>query len=158
MNNPKALWLCLFLAFAPATSYAESEYQGRTVRILDGDTIEVLRDGSQSVRIRLANIDAPEKSQAYGQRSKENLTRLVGGQSVTVVDLGGDQYGRRIGRILVNGQEANVEQVRDGMAWVYERFNHDDQLPALEGAARSQRVGLWADPYPTAPWDYRHGR
>lgn len=150
--------LGLGIALISLSSLADSEIRGRAVRVLDGDTIEVLSDGNQSLRVRLANIDAPEKSQAFGQRSKEYLTGLVAGNQVTVIDLGGDQYGRRIGRVLVNGQEANVEQVRAGMAWVYVRYNHDEQLPSLESAARAQRLGLWADPFPKAPWEYRHGR
>lgn len=150
--------IAFWLSATASIAYADTEFQGRAVRVLDGDTIEVLSPGNHTVRVRLANIDAPEKSQPSGQRSKENLTQLVAGQAVTVIDLGGDQYGRRIGRVMVNGQEANVEQVRAGMAWVYGRYNHDEQLPELESEARGQRVGLWADPYPTAPWDFRHGR
>lgn len=157
MNLRAVFVFCLSVA-ASAVAYADTEFRGRAVRVLDGDTIEVLSQGNNTVRVRLANIDAPEKAQPYGQRSKENLIQLVAGQSVTVVDLGGDQYGRRIGRVMVNGQEANVEQVRAGMAWVYARYNHDQQLPGLESEARAQRAGLWADPYPTAPWNYRHGR
>jgi endonuclease YncB( thermonuclease family) len=153
-----AVALCLSASIFSLTALAETRFEGRAVRVLDGDTIEVLSEGNRNVRVRLANIDAPEKSQPFGQRSKESLAQLVGGQPVTVIDLGGDQYGRRIGRVLVNGQEANVEQVRAGLAWVYARYNHDEQLPGLEGEARSQRVGLWADPYPTAPWDFRHSR
>lgn len=153
-----AIALCLSATFSTQAAFADTRFDGRAVRVLDGDTIEVLVPNNHNVRVRLANIDAPEKSQPYGQRSKQNLTQLVAGQTVTVIDLGGDQYGRRIGRVMVNGQEANVEQVRAGMAWVYARYNHDEQLPGLENEARAQRAGLWADPYPTAPWDYRHGR
>jgi len=151
--------IALFLSVAASgAANADTEFQGRAVRVLDGDTIEVLNQGNHSVRVRLANIDAPEKAQPFGQSSKENLIQLVAGQAVTIIDLGGDQYGRRIGRVMVNGQEANVEQVRAGMAWVYGRYNHDEQLPGLESEARGQRIGLWADPYPTPPWEYRHGR
>lgn len=150
--------IVFFLSVAASSATADTEFHGRAVRVLDGDTIEVLSSGNHTVRVRLANIDAPEKAQPFGQRSKENLNQLVAGQAVTIIDLGGDQYGRRIGRVMVNGQEANVEQVRAGMAWVYARYNHDEQLPGLESEARGQRVGLWVDPYPTAPWDFRHGR
>lgn len=150
--------IVFWLSAAVSAAYADTEFQGRAVRVLDGDTIEVLSPDNHTVRVRLANIDAPEKTQPFGQRSKESLTQLVARQSVRIIDLGGDQYGRRIGRVMVNGLEANVEQVRAGMAWVYARYNHDEQLPGLESEARAQRVGLWADPYPTAPWDFRHGR
>lgn len=153
-----AFTVFMSMAITSAASFADTRFQGKAVRVLDGDTIEVLADGNRNVRIRLANIDAPEKKQPFGQKSKEHLIDLVAGKNVEIVDVGGDQYGRRIGRVLVDGQEANVEQVRSGLAWVYSRYNHDGQLPALESTARSQRVGLWADPNPQAPWEFRHGQ
>lgn len=153
-----ALTLFVSMSLASVASYADTRFEGKAVRVLDGDTIEVLADGNRSVRVRLANIDAPEKKQPFGQKSKEHLIDLVAGKHVEVVDLGGDQYGRRIGRVLVDGQEANVEQVRSGLAWVYSRYNHDGQLPSLESTARSQRIGLWVDPRPQAPWEFRHGQ
>ena len=160
MKSRFAFALTLFLSttFASVASYADTRFDAKAVRVLDGDTIEVLADGNRSVRVRLANIDAPEKKQPFGQKSKEHLIDLVAGKQVEIVDLGGDQYGRRIGRVLVDGQEANVEQVRSGLAWVYSRYNHDGQLPTLESTARSQRIGLWADPHPQAPWEFRHGQ
>lgn len=150
--------LLMSMCFASVASFADTRFQGKAIRVLDGDTIEVLADGNQRVRVRLANIDAPEKRQPFGQKSKEHLIDLVAGKAVEVVDVGGDQYGRRIGRVLVNGQEANVEQVRSGLAWVYSRYNHDGQLPSLESAARSKRYGLWVDPNPQAPWEFRHSK
>lgn len=158
MQARVAFFFLVSMTFASAASFADTRFQGKAVRVLDGDTIEVLADGNRNVRVRLANIDAPEKTQPFGQKSKEHLIDLVAGKNVEVVDVGGDQYGRRIGRILVDGQEANVEQVRSGLAWVYSRYNHDGQLTSLESTARSQRIGLWADPNPQAPWEFRHGR
>jgi len=149
--------VCVALSL-PLAAYADTTFSGRAVRVLDGDTIEVLTAAQERVRVRLANIDAPEKAQPYGQKSKQNLTRMVGGLNVTVIDVGGDQYGRRVGRVMVGADEANVEQVRAGMAWVYERYNHDPQLPSLEAAARSSRTGLWSDNSPQEPWTFRHAR
>ena len=155
--NQIVVALC-FAAAVPLTAFADTTFNGQAVRVLDGDTIEVLKDSRELVRVRLANIDAPEKSQPFGQKSKQNLISLVAGKDVKVIDVGGDQYGRRIGRVLVGKQEANVEQVRAGMAWVYERYNHDTQLPALEASARAEHSGLWQDSSPQAPWTYRHGQ
>lgn len=153
-----AFTVFMSMSLTSAAIFADTRFQGKAVRVLDGDTIEVLADGNRNVRIRLANIDAPEKKQPFGQKSKEHLIDLVAGKNVEIVDLGGDQYGRRIGRVLVDGQEANVEQVRSGLAWVYSRYNHDGQLPTLENTARSQRIGLWVDPNPQAPWEFRQGQ
>ncbi|MNJ62283.1 Endonuclease YhcR precursor [compost metagenome] len=153
-----AVALLVGITLTPIASFADTRFQGQAVRVLDGDTIEVLSGSNRNIRVRLANIDAPEKSQPFGQKSKQHLTALVAGKTVEVVDLGGDQYGRRIGRVLVDGREANVEQVRSGLAWVYSRYNHDGQLPSLENSARSQRLGLWVDPNPQAPWEFRRVR
>ncbi|MGO4801225.1 thermonuclease family protein [Pseudomonas sp. W22_MBD1_FP4] len=149
--------VCLTLVL-PLAAYADTTFSGRAVRVLDGDTIDVLTGTNDRVRVRLANIDAPEKAQAFGQKSKENLTRLVGGQNVKVIDVGGDQYGRRIGRVMVGADEANVEQVRAGLAWVYQRYNHDPRLPSLEENARRNRTGLWLDSSPQEPWTFRRAR
>jgi len=156
MRIHSALALFVGLALVSTASFADTRFYGKAVRVLDGDTIDVLTPANRSIRVRLANIDAPEKKQPFGQKSKQNLLALVGGKTVEVVDLGGDQYGRRIGRILVNGKEANTEQVRDGMAWVYTLYNQDDRLGAIETAARKKHMGLWIDPSPQAPWEYRH--
>lgn len=139
-------------------AHADTRLTGMAVRVLDGDTAEILTADKQRIRVRLANIDAPEKSQAFGQRSKENLTDLIAGKQVDVLDQGGDQYGRRIGRIYVGNTEANVEQVRAGMAWVYTRYNHDPALPVIQAQARQNRKGLWADPNPVQPWNFRHNK
>lgn len=159
MFNLKRTIAAVCLAFSlPLTAHGDTTFSGRAVRVLDGDTIEVLTGANDRVRVRLANIDAPEKSQPFGQKSKENLTRLVGGRNVTVIDVGGDQYGRRIGRVMVGSNEANVEQVQAGLAWVYSRYNHDPQLPSLEAAARNSRAGLWLDQSPQEPWTFRRSR
>lgn len=147
--------LLMSLMMGASACWADTRYEGQVVRVLDGDTIDVLSGASQRQRVRLANIDAPEKGQPFGQKSKQNLLKLVAGKSVEIVQTGRDQYGRDIARVLVNGREANVEQVRAGLAWVYSRYNQDPKLPSIEKEARVQRTGLWADPYPEAPWNFR---
>jgi len=150
--------MALCVALSPLLCIADTRFEGKTIAVLDGDTIDVLTQDKQKIRIRLANIDAPEKSQAFGQRSRQNLASMVAGKSVEVIDTGGDQYGRRVGRVLIAGTEVNVEKVRAGYAWVYVRYNHDGRLPALEAAARQEGLGLWVDAHPQAPWLYRHSR
>lgn len=142
----------------PLIAWSADNFRGLTVAVLDGDTVEVLTDQHVKIRIRLAGIDAPEKSQAYGQRSKQNLASMVAGKSVDVVDHGRDQYGRTVGSLSVDGFDVNAEQVKAGYAWVYARHNRDSRLPEFEEKARTARVGLWKDPKPTAPWEYRHSR
>lgn len=133
-----------------------AELQGKVIRVLDGDTIEVLQD-KKPVRIRLANIDAPEKKQAYGRWSMNQLKALVAGQPVTVTYSQTDRYGRIIGQVFtMDGTEANSYMVQAGAAWVYQRYNTDKALPALQQEAKKQKRGLWADPNPVPPWEWRH--
>lgn len=132
-----------------------AEFNGRVIRVLDGDTIEVLQ-ANKPVRVRLANIDAPEKKQAYGHWSTNQLKGLIAAQPVTVSYTQTDRYGRIIGRVFTtNGIEANRFMVKSGAAWVYTRYNMDKTLPALQGAAQEQKCGLWADSQPVPPWEWR---
>lgn len=127
----------------------------RVVGIADGDTLEALCPAG-SLRVRLASIDAPELKQPFGRRSKQSLSELVHGKHVglTVVDT--DRYGRLVAEVRADGRSANAEQVRRGMAWVYRKYSDDAALLALEAEARNARRGLWADPDPVAPWEWRH--
>lgn len=142
--------------FVFSCSLCAAEIQGKVIRVIDGDTIEVLQD-KKPVRIRLENIDAPEKKQAYGSWSTNQLKSLVAGKLVTVTFSQTDRYGRLLGRVVTaNGTEANRYQVAAGAAWVYVRYNTDNALPALQREAQTQRRGLWADSQPVPPWVWRH--
>ncbi|EFB2493837.1 hypothetical protein FHO94_27195 [Escherichia coli] len=132
------------------------EIQGKVIRILDGDTIEILQD-KKPVRIRLANIDAPEKKQTFGSWSTNQLKALLAGQAVTVSYTQTDRYGRIVGRVFtLNSTEANRFMVQAGAAWVYERYNTDKSLPALQREAQEQKRGLWAGSNPVPPWEWRY--
>ena len=139
------------------TTLARAELVGPVVAILDGDTIDVLVD-RQPIRVRLAQIDAPEKRQAFGTRARQTLAGLVFQQSVTVEEAGRDRYGRVIGAVYVSGVSVNAQMVELGMAWVYRRYAKDSALFELERQAQVDKRGLWADPDPVAPWEYRHNK
>lgn len=118
VNAARVLLLSILLVFA---SLAHAELAGPVVAIVDGDTIDVLVN-RQPVRVRLAQIDAPEKRQAFGTRSRQALAELVFRQSVTVVEAGRDRYGRVIGTVYVGNVDVNAQMVRVGMAWVYRQY------------------------------------
>lgn len=143
---------CLFPLMAVAGTF-----EGRVVRVIDGDTLDVMLSGPQVQRIRLANIDAPElHGQPFGQKSKEKLLDLAAGKFVSVVERGKDRYGRLIAEIYDSGGiNLNREMVRSGLAWNYVRYSTDSALPSLEAAARQKRVGLWRDSDPVPPWAWR---
>lgn len=149
--------LLLFAAFFHSSLFA-AEIKGKVIRVLDGDTIDVLQE-KKPVRVRLLNIDAPEKKQAYGSWSTNQLKALVAGQPVTVTYTQKDRYGRVLGRVVTtNGTEANRYMVQSGAAWVYERYNTDNALPALQREAQEQKRGLWAESHPVPPWEWRHNK
>lgn len=153
---------CLALA-SLGLAWAD-ELQGRVVKVADGDTITVLDAQRQQHVIRLAGIDAPEKSQPFGQKSKAHLSQAVFGQTVTVTFDKRDRYGRIVGQVRVLGEDANLRQLQAGWAWHYKQYQNE-QTPdqrsvydAAERAAREKRLGLWQGQGPASPeppWDYR---
>lgn len=135
---------------------AAREITGRVVSIADGDTLSVLDSAHTNHRIRLAYIDAPEKKQDFGQKSKQSLSEQVYGHDVSVNVVDTDRYGRLLGVVYREKDNVNTEQVRRGMAWVYTKYNKDPSLVEIEAKARKQRMGLWEQPNPTPPWEFRH--
>lgn len=151
-SSRSALLLALF-AIAPLSALAD--ISGRVVKVSDGGTLTVLVNKAQ-IRVRLDAIDAPESGQAFGKRSKQSLAELCAAKDARVDDRGKDRYGRTIGRVTCGGVDANGEQVRRGMAWVFVKYApKDSPLYVLEKDARLRRAGLWVDARPVAPWDWR---
>ena len=151
----KYIPLVLFIFSWPVLS---ADIHGRGVRVLDGDTIEVM-DSRKAVRIRLVNIDAPEKKQDYGRWSTDMMKSLVAGKTVTVTYFQRDRYGRILGQVYApDGMNINQFMVRAGAAWVYEQYNTDPVLPVLQNEARQQKRGLWSDADPVPPWIWRLNR
>ncbi|CAG1004641.1 Endonuclease YhcR [Methylophilaceae bacterium] len=142
------------------TSAADT-LQGRVVGVSDGDTVTLLDDSNTQFKIRLMGIDAPEKKQAFGSRSKESLSALVFNKQVIVEYNKKDKYGRTVGKILVDGVDANLEQIKAGLAWHYKKYQKEQSLDdrsiyaQAEEQARAERRGLWLDAEPTPPWDWR---
>lgn len=132
-----------------------ADFQGRVVRIVDGDTLDVLHS-QQAERVRLYGVDAPEKSQPFGSRARQFTAGLVFGQTVTVRDKGRDRYGRALAEIrLSDGRSLNRELVANGFAWHYKHYSSDFDLVQIEEIARKQKRGLWVDARPIAPWEFR---
>jgi endonuclease YncB( thermonuclease family) len=148
--------LLLFFVLAAPAAWGDTLY-GRVVKVSDGDTLTLLVEGKQ-LKVRLIEIDAPESKQAFGERSRKSLGEMCAGQQATVRYSSRDKYGRVLGRVHCQGVDANSEQVRRGMAWVYDRYVTDRSLYALQKDARAANIGLWADKHPTTPWDWRKQR
>jgi endonuclease YncB( thermonuclease family) len=153
--------LSFLLIFSVFTANASKLLQGKVVSVADGDTITVLDAEKTQHKIRLQGIDAPEKAQAFGAKSKEALYELVHGKNVQVSFIKKDKYGRILGKVLLDGQDICHQQIKAGLAWHYKKYQDEqplvdrDSYSASETAARNQKLGLWSDPRPVAPWDFR---
>ncbi|URI11063.1 thermonuclease family protein [Aquincola tertiaricarbonis] len=124
------------------------------VGVADGDTL-TMRCDDQTVKVRLAEIDAPEKRQPWGTRSRQALADLCFQQQATLRAQKLDRYGRTVGRVECSGKDASHIQVATGMAWAYRRYLTDAAILRAENAAMAAHVGLWSDMSPLAPWEWR---
>lgn len=145
-----------FVSLWLLATHANAE-QFRVIGVMDGDTVRVLSSERRQMKCRLHGVDAPEKSQPWGERSKQSLSDLVFQKLVDVEQVDQDQYGRAVCRIILNGVDINKVQLQRGMAWWYRRYSRESSYEQSESAAKRQRLGLWSDPHPTPPWDYRRG-
>jgi endonuclease YncB( thermonuclease family) len=142
--------LCLsFYAFS-------AEITGRVIGVSDGDTITVLDDMDQGkFRIRLDKIDAPEKKQAFGNKARQYLSTLIFGKKVSIRFKRIDNYGRVLGIVFLNGTEINRQMVQSGFAWHYSYYDKTPAYIEAEKRARAEKQGLWLDPAPINPFEFR---
>ena len=179
----KSVLATLFLAlFALAAQAADWQIlSGRVVSVLDGDTVVVLKP-DRVEHVRLSGIDAPEKKQPYGQRSKQFLASIVFGKDVTVEYRKFDRYGRIVGKVMLDGRDVNLSSLEAGMSWFYRQYANElkpedrvlyeaaeqnakraaslNARKKVQGQGQGQEQGqnLWSDPDPVPPWDFRHNR
>lgn len=137
-------------------------YTGRVVGVADGDTVTVLDSTNTQHKVRLSGIDAPEKKQAFGQISKQHLADLVFGKLVTIETRKRDRDKRELGKVTIDGRDANLNMLQSGLAWYYKKYANNLQVPdrqsyaAAEVSAQQRGQGLWQDANPVPPWDFRH--
>ena len=123
-------------------------------RVVDGDTVHVFYQ-DEVYKIRLTEIDAPERDQPYGSNSTEYLKGLLKKGRVDVDISGTDRYGRKLGRLYWQGMDINRELVSAGYAWVYDQYVTDDSFYESQSKARNLKKGLWQDKSPLEPWNWR---
>lgn len=148
--------LFLLSLFLSITVQADTTVSGKVIKVADGDTL-TLRIKSKQLKIRLAEIDTPEKAQAYGMLARKALVDKVMGEIINVRITTTDRYGRSIGHIFLNDRDINREMVKEGHAWVYRQYLRDQSLLLIEKQARLAKRGLWALPINQrqAPWEWR---
>lgn len=139
----------------------EPPFTARLQHLSDGDSFIVRTEDARRLTIRLVGIDAPEKAQAYGDDSRRSLRDAIEGQTLTILPVKRDPYGRLVARVFVGDKDVALEQVRTGLAWHYRRYESDQtpserrEFSVAEQHAREAGIGLWADPSPLPPWRYR---
>jgi len=151
----------LFLFFSLSLTACENfnfsdTHEGKVVKVLDGDSLNIIQQGKE-VRIRLAEIDAPEHGQPFWKQSRKALDRYVSGKNVLVEEFDRDQYGRIVGHVYINDIWVNGELVHQGYAYVYERYAVSKKLYKYQSAAKKNKIGIWELPenQRVKPWDWR---
>jgi endonuclease YncB( thermonuclease family) len=148
------LILSLVIMSTPALLLA---WEGKVVSVTDGDTIVVLKEGTQ-VTIGLASIDCPEKGQPYSQAAKKFTADIVAGKVVKVWPTATDPDGKIVAFVFVGDVDLNKELLKAGLAWHYKQYSRDPELAKLEFEARARKLGLWSEPNPTPPWEWGIGK
>jgi endonuclease YncB( thermonuclease family) len=141
-----------------ATAYADDMFSGLVVEVLDGDTIKI-KDYNKILVVRLYGIDAPEKKQRYGQNAKKFTSNMVLNKKVMGISYGKGRYGRVIASIYLKKKSLSEELLKNGFAWVYLKYckaNFCTNWSEIQRAAKRNKIGLWQDKNPLAPWKFRH--
>tara|TARA_Y100001936_G_scaffold211393_1_gene218851 strand:- start:7783 stop:8205 length:423 start_codon:yes stop_codon:yes gene_type:complete len=125
------------------------------IAIVDGDTLTAVCNGKEQIKIRLAEIDAPEKNQSFGSRSKQSLFDMCFYKKAVIRPLEKDYYKRTVAKVSCDGLDVNKEQIKRGMAWVYDKYVRDKSLYYIQDIAKISRKGLWVENNPIKPWKYR---
>lgn len=155
-SSPKQLFatlvFILVVIFIQNYIAKNPSYEAKVIRVIDGDTIEIL-DGENKKRARLYGIDAPELKQAYGEQSKRFLGSLIDRKNVEIIQKDKDKYGRILAIIKLEGKDINQIMVKSGFAWAY--IYYSDSYLNEEKEARAKKIGLWKDENPTEPYKWR---
>jgi micrococcal nuclease len=145
----------VFLLLYPLTAHA---WMAKVVSVTDGDTIKVYNAEQGQVKIRFYGIDTPEKAQPYGKAAGKYLASLIAGATVDIETVAKDRYGRTVGIVWDRETNINQEMVRAGYAWVYRKYcdlSFCDFWQELEKEAKADKKGLWQEPNPVPPWEWR---
>jgi len=153
--------ITIILLFSCYQSFGQkTNYKVKIIKIVDGDTFHGLTKDKEDIRFRIYGIDAPEKKQAYGNKSKQYLSNLIFGKTVKIkVQTPSDRYGRPVVWVYTpGGKDVSAEMLKAGMAWHFKRYDSTPEYARYEKQARKARIGLWADNNPVAPWDFRKSK
>lgn len=162
MNKLTLIILCVIVFGLSRTSYVskrETIITGKVIAITDGDTFKLLTKDSTQIKVRLANIDCPERKQPFSNKAKLFVSEAIFNKTVTLHVLKKDRYRRFISNVIYDDSLSLCHQlVKNGLAWHYVKYSKDTTLQKLEDKARSNKIGLWQDPKAIAPWQWRDNK
>lgn len=147
--------LLLFISCNPPSTEPAETIKGKVVSVADGDTMTILTDSKERIKVRLYGIDAPEKGQDFSSKARIHLNELCYGKTVKVEKKGIDQYDRLLGIVYLDELNLNQEMIKEGLAWYYDHYVEDPVLEELEKTARQQKLNIWSLKKPTPPYEYR---
>jgi micrococcal nuclease len=148
----KRIFILFILLAFNVMGYSQT-YKGKITEVIDGDTY-FFQTASEKLKVRMFGIDAPEGNQPFGKESKDFISKYMH-KEATLVSHGHDEYKRTLGTLFIDGQDINLLSVKEGYAWLYKRYLHDNQYAAAQENARKNKLGLWALPNPIQPWTWR---
>jgi endonuclease YncB( thermonuclease family) len=140
------------------TVYSQTILTGKVIGIKDGDTIEVIDKHNKTTILRLAEVDCPEKKHPFGKNAKQFTSDAVYLKTVTYTVTDKDRYGRSVAKVYYNNKYLSAEIIKNGLGWQYKKYSHSKELAKLEQRARTKKIGLWADPNPIYPSDWRKAK
>lgn len=130
---------------------------GKVISISDGDTFRLLKSDNSIIKVRIANIDCPERKQPFSAKATQLTSKLIFEKNVTLNILNKDKYGRSVAEVKCKGKNVGEELLANGLAWHFVRYSSNAKLQALEDKAKKKKLGLWYDKKPIPPWDWRRG-
>lgn len=152
------LLTCLFFLNNYGSNNITVEQSGTVVKIVDGDTFDLLTKDKTTLRVRMYGIDCPEKKQDFYQSAKNALAAYIFKKNVQLKITGHDRNRRVIARVYCNGQNINLAMIKNGFAWHFSKYSSDSNFAQAESQARVAKLGLWKKPAPVAPWEFRKQR
>jgi micrococcal nuclease len=144
-----------FLFFYCDSIYCQQIITGKVIKIIDGDTFDLLLKANTTIRVRMNGIDCPEKKQPYFKNAKQALAINIFGKTISIVSKSKDKYKRTLADVYFNKEHINLKMVANGFAWHYKKYSSNIILAKAELNARTKKIGLWSFPNPIAPWDFR---
>jgi len=160
----RAGWFTLPLLLFGSTAVAAATISGRTLQVIDGDTLRLQSHDGHIHRIRLSGIDAPELGQPYGEEAKRHLEALSLGQTLKAECYKRDRHRRQVCRVSLGGRDLALAQLQAGLAWWFTRYAAEQAegerlaYAAAERRAAQAGLGLWRQPAPTPPWQWRRSK